>query len=150
MSTTVIPPRTGKESRGKHKTIIGTGIGNALEWFDWGIFAVFSPFFATQFFNPANPVSAFLSTLAVFAVGMGSLSGSFDTSPLTSPKRTPGLSSRTAVTTSRTASNACPRISKPTPGFGRRSGCWAVSWPPSAGWTNSRHRNRAFAKSPRC
>lgn len=69
MSTTVIPPRTGKESRGKNKTIIGTGIGNALEWFDWGIFAVFSPFFATQFFNPANPVSAFLSTLAVFAVG---------------------------------------------------------------------------------
>lgn len=51
------------------KTVFGTGVGNALEWFDWGIFAIFSPFFATQFFNPANPVSAFLSTLIVFAVG---------------------------------------------------------------------------------
>jgi len=48
---------------------MGTGVGNALEWFDWGIFAIFAPFFATQFFNPADPVSAFLATLIVFAVG---------------------------------------------------------------------------------
>lgn len=60
---------TGPQAQSRSKTIVGTGLGNALEWFDWGIFAVFSPFFATQFFNPDDPVSAFLSTLIVFAVG---------------------------------------------------------------------------------
>ncbi|HET7396964.1 MAG TPA: MFS transporter [Intrasporangium sp.] len=61
------PEPAGHQSR--TKTIVGTGVGNALEWFDWGVFAIFAPFFATQFFNPKNPVSAFLSTLVVFAVG---------------------------------------------------------------------------------
>lgn len=51
------------------RTAVGTGIGNALEWFDWSIYATFSPFFATQFFNDTDPVSSFLATLAVFGVG---------------------------------------------------------------------------------
>lgn len=59
----------GSPQQSRSKTVVGTGVGNALEWFDWGIFAIFSPFFATQFFNPDDPVSAFLSTLIVFAVG---------------------------------------------------------------------------------
>lgn len=67
IATTRQPEPAGPQSG--TKTIVGTGVGNALEWFDWGIFAIFAPFFATQFFNPANPVSAFLSTLIVFAVG---------------------------------------------------------------------------------
>lgn len=66
---TVDPQRAGTPGQSRRKTIVGTGVGNALEWFDWGIFAIFSPFFATQFFNPQDPVSAFLSTLVVFAVG---------------------------------------------------------------------------------
>lgn len=62
--------RTGTPpAQSRVKTVVGTGVGNALEWFDWGIFAIFAPFFATQFFNPKDPVSAFLSTLIVFAVG---------------------------------------------------------------------------------
>jgi len=60
---------TPAPAQSKRKTILGTGVGNALEWFDWGVFAIFAPFFATQFFNPQDPVSAFLSTLIVFAVG---------------------------------------------------------------------------------
>lgn len=51
------------------RIISGVGIGTALEWYDWGVYAIFAPFFAGQFFNDANPLSAFLSTLAVFAVG---------------------------------------------------------------------------------
>lgn len=51
------------------RALVGTGFGNALEWFDWAIYATFAPFFAASFFNPADPVSAFLSTLVVFAVG---------------------------------------------------------------------------------
>lgn len=60
---------TPPPSQSRSKTVFGTGVGNALEWFDWGIFAIFAPFFATQFFDPKDPVSAFLSTLIVFAVG---------------------------------------------------------------------------------
>lgn len=51
------------------RALVGTGFGNALEWFDWAIYATFAPFFAASFFNSENPVSAFLSTLVVFAVG---------------------------------------------------------------------------------
>jgi MHS family alpha-ketoglutarate permease-like MFS transporter len=51
------------------RVIVGAGVGNALEWFDWTVYAIFAPFFAAQFFNPAEPLSALLSTLAVFAVG---------------------------------------------------------------------------------
>jgi MHS family alpha-ketoglutarate permease-like MFS transporter len=53
----------------KRRTIIGTGIGNAVEWYDWAIYATFAPFFAGQLFNNADPASAVLSTLAIFAVG---------------------------------------------------------------------------------
>lgn len=60
------PPRT----RGrKGKDLLAVNIGNALEWFDWNIYAIFAPFFAAQFFVSEDPVSSLLSTLAVFAVG---------------------------------------------------------------------------------
>lgn len=62
-----VSPRPAEQST--RKTILGTGVGNALEWYDWGVYAIFTPFFATQFFDKAHPVSAVLSTLAVFAVG---------------------------------------------------------------------------------
>lgn len=51
------------------RTLLSTGIGNAAEWFDWAIYATFAPFFSKQLFNPADPTSAILSTLAIFAVG---------------------------------------------------------------------------------
>ena len=60
---------TGERSADRTRTLVGTGAGNALEWYDWGIYAVFAPFFAQQFFNAADPFSAILATLAVFAVG---------------------------------------------------------------------------------
>ena len=49
--------------------IVGAGIGNALEWYDFASYAIFAPFFATQFFSPTDPTAALLSTLAIFAVG---------------------------------------------------------------------------------
>ncbi|RBP68009.1 MHS family alpha-ketoglutarate permease-like MFS transporter [Brevibacterium sanguinis] len=51
------------------KTLLGTGVGNALEWFDWNIYASFAVYFSTQLFNSEDPQSAFLETMAVFAVG---------------------------------------------------------------------------------
>lgn len=51
------------------KTILGTGIGNGLEWYDWNIYASFAVYFSSQAFNADDPASAFLSTMAIFAVG---------------------------------------------------------------------------------
>jgi MHS family alpha-ketoglutarate permease-like MFS transporter len=58
-----------RPAQGRRTTILGTGVGNALEWFDWNIYAIFATYFATQFFHGADRMSALLSTLAVFAVG---------------------------------------------------------------------------------
>ncbi|MFJ9588000.1 MFS transporter [Streptomyces acidicola] len=51
------------------KVIIGTGVGNTLEWFDWGIYATFATYISVQFFDSKNPTSALLATLAVFGAG---------------------------------------------------------------------------------
>jgi len=51
------------------RSLVASGIGNVLEWYDWGIYSVLSPFIALALFNPKDPTSALLSTLAVFAVG---------------------------------------------------------------------------------
>lgn len=51
------------------RTLLGTGIGNAVEWYDWAVYATFTPFLAGALFNPKDPTSAVLSTLAIFAVG---------------------------------------------------------------------------------
>lgn len=53
----------------RRRTILGIGAGNAMEWFDWNVYATFSAFFASQFFAGGDPGSALLKTLAVFAVG---------------------------------------------------------------------------------
>lgn len=55
--------------RERRRILLGTGVGNAIEWYDWNVYIVFAPFFAAQFFNSDNPVSALLATLAIFAVG---------------------------------------------------------------------------------
>ncbi|MGH4002403.1 MAG: MFS transporter [Pseudonocardiaceae bacterium] len=66
MTEPAAPPHSRPVRR---RVIVGAGVGNALEWYDWTVYAVFAPFFAHQFFNSADHTSAVLSTLAVFAVG---------------------------------------------------------------------------------
>jgi MFS transporter, MHS family, alpha-ketoglutarate permease len=51
------------------RTFVGVGAGNAMEWFDWGIYATFATFFASQFFASGDSGADLLRTLAVFAVG---------------------------------------------------------------------------------
>ncbi|WP_427015607.1 MFS transporter [Pseudarthrobacter sp. P1] len=84
MSTTAstpagIPSATGRKAPSSHepatgkgalwRTLLGTGIGNAVEWYDWAVYATFTPFLAGALFNPQDPTSAVLSILAIFAVG---------------------------------------------------------------------------------
>lgn len=60
-----------QEHRAQHRfrTLLGAGVGNTLEWYDWSVYAIFAPFFAHQFFVGDGGTGAMLSTLAVFAVG---------------------------------------------------------------------------------
>ncbi|MDQ1593533.1 MAG: transporter, family, alpha-ketoglutarate permease [Arthrobacter pascens] len=67
MTTTINQQRADRAST--RKTVVGTGIGNAVEWYDWAIYATFTPFIASQLFSKSDPASAVLSTLAIFAVG---------------------------------------------------------------------------------
>ncbi|WP_066296796.1 MFS transporter [Arthrobacter luteolus] len=71
MSTTATNTGTpsGVSTAKRRRDLVAVNIGNTLEWFDWNIYAIFAPFFAAQFFKTDNPVSALLSTLAIFAVG---------------------------------------------------------------------------------
>ncbi|WFR73366.1 MFS transporter [Prescottella defluvii] len=65
------PPvsRPTQSIRGKARMILAVNMGNALEWFDWTVFAIFAVYFSNKFFHSANDVSNLLSTMAVFAVG---------------------------------------------------------------------------------
>jgi MFS family permease len=54
---------------GRVRAALGIGAGNVLEGFDWVIYALFSPFFASQVFAGHDPTADLLKTLAVFAVG---------------------------------------------------------------------------------
>ncbi|MEW1981310.1 MFS transporter [Citricoccus sp. NPDC079358] len=68
-TTTSAAAGTAARRAGRPRDLVAVNIGNALEWFDWNIYAIFAPFFAAQFFRAEDPVSSLLSTLAVFAVG---------------------------------------------------------------------------------
>ncbi|MEV0947740.1 MFS transporter [Rhodococcus sp. NPDC049939] len=61
--------RSGSDSPNRLRTLFGIGAGNAMESFDWSIYATFAVFFAPQFFHSGSSISNILATLAVFAVG---------------------------------------------------------------------------------
>jgi MHS family alpha-ketoglutarate permease-like MFS transporter len=50
------------------KTLIAASIGNAIEWYDWTVYATFLIYFATQFFPADNPGLALVNTTATYAV----------------------------------------------------------------------------------
>ncbi len=52
-----------------HRNIIACIIGNALEWYEFSLFAYLSPVIAALFFPNQDPVTSLLNTLLVFAAG---------------------------------------------------------------------------------
>lgn len=62
-------PNTPVLDATRKRSLLASGVGNVLEWYDWTIYAIASVYIATALFNKADPASALLSTLAVFAVG---------------------------------------------------------------------------------
>lgn len=63
------PAAADAPSPRRHRDLVAVNAGNTLEWFDWNIYAIFTPFFAGQFFTQQDQLSNVLSVLAVFAVG---------------------------------------------------------------------------------
>ncbi|MGY1703622.1 MFS transporter [Geodermatophilus sp. SYSU D00697] len=58
-----------QQSPATRRALLGLGLGNTLEWYDWMIFGLLSALIGPQFFPSDDPVAATLSALAVFAVG---------------------------------------------------------------------------------
>jgi MHS family alpha-ketoglutarate permease-like MFS transporter len=50
------------------RKLFAASVGNALEWFDWTIYATFSIYFATAFFPSGNDTLAQINTFATYAV----------------------------------------------------------------------------------
>jgi MFS transporter, MHS family, alpha-ketoglutarate permease len=59
---------TATEHRMPVRTLVAASIGNAIEWYDWTIYATFSIFFATQIFPKENAALALISVLAPYAL----------------------------------------------------------------------------------
>jgi MHS family proline/betaine transporter-like MFS transporter len=51
------------------RAVVAGGIGNFIEWYDYGVYAALSPVLSSLFFPGFSPVAATLSTFAVFGVG---------------------------------------------------------------------------------
>jgi MHS family proline/betaine transporter-like MFS transporter len=51
------------------KSIISSSTGNLLEWYDFGLYAIYSPLFSRLFFPNEDPHIALIMTFSVLAVG---------------------------------------------------------------------------------
>jgi MHS family alpha-ketoglutarate permease-like MFS transporter len=58
----------GTKHRLPVRMLVAASIGNAIEWYDWTIYATFSIYFATQIFPAGNEALALLSTFATYAL----------------------------------------------------------------------------------
>ena len=51
------------------RSIASSSLGNILEWYDFGLFAIYSPIFSKIFFPESDPGIALIETLAIFSIG---------------------------------------------------------------------------------
>jgi len=51
------------------RVAIAVGVGNFMEWFDWGLYGFFAVVIGKQMFPNDTPATQILATLAIFAVG---------------------------------------------------------------------------------
>lgn len=53
----------------RRRAITAATVGNVLDWYDWGVYGFFTPFFAPLFFPTGSAATAVLLSFATFAVG---------------------------------------------------------------------------------
>jgi MHS family proline/betaine transporter-like MFS transporter len=59
-------------SPGQGRTaILGSSVGNFVEWYDYGLYGYYASVFATLFFPEGNRVAALLGSFAIFGVAFG-------------------------------------------------------------------------------
>ncbi len=61
-----VPPHTPISTG---KVVLAGSVGNAIEWFDWTVYATFAVFFSNQFFPKTSETASLLAVFAIFAVG---------------------------------------------------------------------------------
>ena len=63
-------PATGADEphRLPIRTLVAASVGNAVEWYDWTVYATFSIYFATQIFSAENESLALIGTFATYAL----------------------------------------------------------------------------------
>src|SRR5262245_33251115 len=54
---------------GMRRTVLAGMIGNAMEWYDYGLYGYLSPILATLFFPSGDPLTSLMATFGVFAAG---------------------------------------------------------------------------------
>lgn len=59
---------SGTRHRLPVRKLLAASVGNALEWFDWTVYATFSIYFATAFFPSGNDTLAQINTFATYAL----------------------------------------------------------------------------------
>lgn len=64
-----LPAPEAPRTPATRRAMLGLGLGNTLEWYDWMIFGLLAAYLGPQFFAAENPINATLDALAVFAVG---------------------------------------------------------------------------------
>ncbi len=55
--------------KGRTTAIVGAGVGNILEWYDFTVYAYLAGILGKNFFDSTNETAAVLATFAVFGVG---------------------------------------------------------------------------------
>src|SRR5215467_2964155 len=56
-------------SREEQFVILASSVGTVFEWYDFYLYAVLAPFFASLFFPPGNDTAALLSAFTTYAAG---------------------------------------------------------------------------------
>src|SRR5262249_2107847 len=71
MATTITQTSArGAGMTGEEKFVIfASSLGTVFEWYDFYLYAVLAPFFASLFFPPGNDTAALLSAFATYAAG---------------------------------------------------------------------------------
>ncbi|WP_120009469.1 MFS transporter [Teichococcus vastitatis] len=63
------PLESAEGFRGRAKAVLGAGIGNVLEWYDFTVYAYLAAIIGRKFFSSGDETTALLATFAVFGVG---------------------------------------------------------------------------------
>lgn len=56
------------EPRARRRAVVGAGIGNFVEWYDFSVYAYFATVIAALFFPEADATAALLATFAVYGI----------------------------------------------------------------------------------